>query len=58
MWFPAFVSETDFKIPLVGGVLEVDLVKCRDQYLIEVCGVSSHGLSVHSRPSSAGLCVG
>jgi hypothetical protein len=37
MWFPAFVSEIDFKIPLVGGVLEVDLIKCRDQYLIEVC---------------------
>jgi hypothetical protein len=35
-WLPAYVAETDFKIMIVSGVLEVDVVKRRDQFLIEV----------------------
>ncbi len=35
-WLPAYVSEADYKVLIVSGVLEVDLVKRRDQYLIEV----------------------
>lgn len=50
-WLPAYVAETDFKIMIVSGVLEVDVVKRRDQFLIEVrlscavtllCKVQSH----------------
>lgn len=35
-WLPAYVAETNFKIQITEGVLEVDLVKRRDQFLIEV----------------------
>ena len=52
-WLPAYVAETDFKIMIVSGVLEVDVVKRRDQFLIEVVWTYSD----IRRPAGSNPCL-